>query len=101
MGKDVIKPNHYKQNSLECYEDMCIIFGKKFVCVFFIMNSYKYIKRFRFKNGEEDLQKCKEYINMYKSLVQQYDLSEDLDIISLNSIVNEIEELCEKFMKEF
>lgn len=54
--KDNINPDHYKnQTSLECIEAMEIIFGRDAVIDFCICNAWKYIWRWKHKNGQEDL----------------------------------------------
>lgn len=61
--KDNINPDHYKnQTSLECIEAMEIIFGRDAVIDFCRCNSWKYIWRWKNKNGTEDLTKAKWYL---------------------------------------
>ena len=61
--KDNINPDHYKnQTSLECIEAMEIIFGEAAVLDFCLCNSWKYIWRYKNKNGEEDLVKAGWYL---------------------------------------
>ena len=61
---DPINPNHYKNStSLECIEAMEIIFGAKAVIDFCVCNAWKYIWRWKNKNGFEDLDKAKWYID--------------------------------------
>ena len=62
MKKDNINPDHYKNStSLECIESMYLIFGKDAVISFCICNAWKYIWRWKNKNGTEDLEKAKWY----------------------------------------
>ena len=64
MSADNINPDHYKSStSLECIESMEIIFGKEAVAQFCICNAWKYIWRWKNKNGEEDLNKARWYID--------------------------------------
>lgn len=59
-----INPDHYKKEcSLECIESMELIFGEKAVLDFCICNAWKYIWRWKNKNGKEDLYKAKWYID--------------------------------------
>ena len=54
-----INPDHYKKEcSLECIEAMELIFGKGAVLNFCICNAWKYIWRWKNKNGKEDLYKA-------------------------------------------
>lgn len=58
-----INPDHYsKECSLECIEAMEIVFGEEAVLNFCICNAWKYIWRWKNKNGKEDLEKAKWYI---------------------------------------
>ena len=61
--KDTINPDHYKnQTSLECIEAMEIIFGRDAVIDFCRCNAWKYIWRWKNKNGKEDLEKANWYL---------------------------------------
>ncbi len=61
--KDHINPDHYKsETSLECIESMEIIFGSDAVFDFCLCNAWKYIWRWKNKNGDEDLRKADWYI---------------------------------------
>lgn len=61
--EDVINhPKHYADTcSLECIEAMRIAFGRKAVISFCECNAFKYLWRYKNKNGEEDLKKSKWY----------------------------------------
>ena len=62
--KDNINPDHYKsETSLECIETMEIIFGRDPVIDFCVCNAWKYIWRWKNKNGEEDLVKAGWYLS--------------------------------------
>lgn len=59
-----INPDHYKKEcSLECIESMELIFGEKAVLDFCICNAWKYIWRWKNKNGKEDLSKAHWYVD--------------------------------------
>lgn len=61
--KDNINPDHYKNStSLECIEAMELIFGQEAVANFCVCNAWKYIWRWKHKNGLEDLEKAKWYV---------------------------------------
>ena len=60
---DPTNPDHYKNHtSLECIEEMEIILGDLGVTYFCVGNAWKYIRRWKNKNGVEDLKKAKWYI---------------------------------------
>ena len=70
IKEDPVNPDHYKnQTSLECIESMEIIFGEDAVLDFCLCNAWKYIWRWKNKNGEGDLKKANWYIiRAFKSL---------------------------------
>jgi hypothetical protein len=62
MDKDNINPDHYaKSCSLECIEAMELAFGDRAVYNFCICNAWKYLWRWKNKNGVEDLYKADWY----------------------------------------
>lgn len=73
-AKDNINPDHYKnETSLECIEAMEIIFGQVPVLDFCLCNAWKYIWRWRNKNGLEDLNKAKWYLNRAAYYINKFD----------------------------
>ena len=61
---DAVNPKHYAgSTSLECIEVMQLIFGKTAVMCFCICNAFKYMWRYKNKNGKEDLKKAEWYLN--------------------------------------
>ena len=63
---DKINPDYYKnETSLECIEAMEIVFGQD-TSVFCLCNAWKYIWRWRNKNGDEDLTKALWYLDCIK-----------------------------------
>lgn len=57
-------PNHYANScSLECIEAMELFYGLKAVFNFCKLNAFKYIWRYKNKNGMEDLEKARWYCN--------------------------------------
>lgn len=66
---DNINPDHYKNTtSLECIEAMQIAFGRERVLTFCMLNAFKYIWRWKHKNGEEDLNKASWYIDKARDI---------------------------------
>ena len=63
-NRDNINPNHYKQGSVECIDALesatMNLTGIDAVCT---ANAIKYLWRWKEKNGAEDLNKAKWYIN--------------------------------------
>jgi hypothetical protein len=59
---DKIKPYHYNHGGLECFDALRAALGDKYMG-FLIGNVIKYCWRYEHKNGIEDLQKAKAYID--------------------------------------
>ena len=79
MSKDNINPDHYKEKtSLECIEAMQIAFGRDRVITFCMLNAWKYIWRWKHKNGEEDLNKAKWYINKARDILNDPETSPNM-----------------------
>lgn len=65
MKPDTVNhPTHYTECSLECIDVMLAVFGRKAVTDFCIINAFKYMWRYEYKNGLEDLQKAERYLAM-------------------------------------
>ena len=61
---NVNHPRHYEKTcSIECIEAMEICFGVEAVIHFCECNAFKYIWRYKNKNGQEDLEKALWYCN--------------------------------------
>jgi len=75
VKEDPTNPSHYKSStSLECIEAMEIIFGSNAVIDFCVCNAWKYIWRWKNKNGAEDLKKAKWYIERARKLIYYNDI---------------------------
>ena len=63
MADNVNHPAHYeKSTSLECIDVMEIAFGYEAVTAFCMCNAFKYLWRYKNKNGKEDLDKARWYM---------------------------------------
>lgn len=61
---NVNHPKHYEgSTSLECIQVMEIMFGPRAVADFCMCNAFKYLWRYKNKNGSEDLDKAVWYCN--------------------------------------
>lgn len=71
--EDVVNhPSHYcQEGSMECIEEMELVFGIEAVMNFCLLNTWKYRKRALYKNKEEDLKKSDWYMNKYKELSEK------------------------------
>ena len=61
-------PSHYTQGGIECIDAMVAAFGKDTVADYCIVNAFKYLWRYKHKNGDEDISKAHWYITKYKEL---------------------------------
>lgn len=60
---NVNHPSHYNKGNIECIDAMISAYGKDTVSDFCICNAFKYIWRYKYKNGIEDLKKAQWYLN--------------------------------------
>lgn len=70
---NVNHPNHYETGKFECIDVMIEVFGIEKVKAFCQCNAFKYLYRMDRKNGVEDIQKARWYINKYQELESQND----------------------------
>lgn len=68
---NVEHPIHYETGKFECIEVMQEVMGVEAVKDFCVCNAFKYIYRHKKKNGKEDLEKAKWYINKYLELSKE------------------------------
>lgn len=63
--KDMVNhPSHYADScSMECIDVMEMIFGKRAVCLYALINAFKYAWRCKHKNGLEDVKKARWYLD--------------------------------------
>ena len=93
---NVNHPKHYAgSTSLECIEAMEMAFGEQAVYDFCICNSFKYLWRYKNKNGAEDINKAEWYIKKAEEIRKEVNKQKGWDYIEL---VNEdsIERMIEK-----
>lgn len=81
MADNVNHPAHYEAStSIECIEAMELMFGEQSVYDFCLCNAYKYIWRYKNKNGLEDLDKAEWYLNKASEIQKDaYELYGDED----------------------
>ena len=68
---NVEHPNHYETGKFECIEVMEEAIGTDAVKDFCVCNAFKYIYRHKRKNGKEDLEKARWYVNKYIELCNE------------------------------
>ncbi|MCM1236028.1 MAG: DUF3310 domain-containing protein [Ruminococcus flavefaciens] len=65
---NVNHPSHYNQGKYECIDVMLDVFSADAVKDFCICNVFKYIWRYRDKNGAEDMEKALFYLKKWVEL---------------------------------
>lgn len=93
---NVNHPKHYEGHcSIECIDNMRLIFGNQIVADYCMVNAYKYLSRNKYKNGYEDLCKAKWYLDKAEEL-------ELTDKATINNVViDELGELCREYMEGY
>lgn len=72
-AKDNINPSHYKDScSIECIEAMLVAFGAEATFDFCVCNAFKYLWRYKNKNGEEDIEKANWYVNKAQNIFNAF-----------------------------
>lgn len=62
--EEVNHPKRYADHcSLECIDVMRVLSGSEYVAAFCLGNAFKYMWRYKEKNGKEDLAKAKWYLD--------------------------------------
>lgn len=80
-AEDVVNhPSHYASScSIECIDAMECMFGSDKLISFCLMNAFKYIWRFKNKNGSEDLKKARWYLSKATKTLENCKLHEGVD----------------------
>ena len=83
MTDKVNHPSHYcREGSMECIEEMLLLFGKEEVKSFCKLNAWKYRYRAADKNGAEDLAKSDWYLRKYKELCDKEEHFPSITVIN-------------------
>ena len=61
-------PEHYASGQYECIDVMLDVFGTEALRHFCLLNAFKYIWRAERKNGSEDLEKARYYLQVLHEL---------------------------------
>lgn len=93
---NVNHPKHYEGNcSIECIDNMRLIFGNQRVTDYCIVNAYKYLWRHKYKNGLEDLKKAKWYLDEAETLKLTSETCFDYEVF------DKLVDLCNRYMEEY
>lgn len=94
LEDNVNHPKHYEGScSMECIDIMQMIFGPEIICWYCLVNAFKYMWRWRNKNGIEDLDKADWYLNKYRSI-------EFTPLSRMSTIYKDLSRMMEKFREE-
>lgn len=70
---NVSHPKHYADScSVECIEAMLVAFGAEATFDFCVCNAFKYLWRYKNKNGVEDINKANWYVNKAESIFNAF-----------------------------
>lgn len=94
--EDVVNhPSHYETGKFECIEVMEEIYGREDVKAFCRCNAFKYLYRCKNKNGNQDIDKARWYINKYLDLCE-----EDGDDPDYPSLLHDVLDAYKKYDEE-
>lgn len=95
---NVKNPKYYSNGcSIECIDSMEIAFGADKLVTFCIMNTYKYVWRYKNKNGVEDLKKAQWYLDKIEEI-------ENRSVYCMNDIYQQkdkLKQLVEEGLKRY
>lgn len=87
---NVNNPAHYADScSIECIEAMILAYGEKAVYNFCKCNAWKYLWRYKNKNGKEDLEKAYWYLKKGEDLYVKMKGKPSEDILRLSELLAE------------
>lgn len=100
--EDVVNhPSHYAEScSIECIDAMECMFGTDKLISFCFMNAFKYIWRFKNKNGLEDLKKARWYLGKATKVLENCKMCEELDY-EFEDFACEMRKRLEKLLKKY
>lgn len=97
VNDDINHPSHYEgHTSIDCIDNMRLIFGNQRVAEFCMLNAYRYLSRHEYKNGLEDLKKAKWYLDYVECMNMIYD-----DVSIDFKYVDGLNELRKKYEKKY
>lgn len=85
MSDNVRHPAHYTDHcSIECIDMIKLVLGDEGFAKFCLGNAIKYLFRWKYKNGREDIEKAKVYTDWLREFVDEHfigDVARTYDII--------------------
>ena len=86
-----IHPKHYQLCSLECIDTMLMSYGGQVVYDFCMCNAFKYIWRHENKNGKEDIEKARYYVDKAIEISVEYELYKE-EVKDIDMVLKRLEE---------
>ena len=97
VNDNVNHPKHYEgHTSIECIDNMRLIFGNRRTAEYCMLNAYKYLSRHEYKNGLEDLKKAEWYLNYAENMNLIYD-----DVCIDLEYIEKMDELRKRYEKKY
>lgn len=90
-----IRPEHYKNCSLECWDAMKLMLGTDGFISFCLGNAFKYLWRHEYKNGEEDILKAGIYLGQARKCIN------DDSYLSTQEQLKQLTELYQEKLKGY
>lgn len=85
---NVNHPKHYEGScSIECIDAMRFALGDEGLAYFCAGNTFKYLWRYKFKNGQEDLDKAEWYFNKLEYLSRYENINNQTIKLLLNRVI--------------
>lgn len=79
----VNRPSHYAPGKIECIDAMIEVYGVDATMDFCVCNAFKYVWRFKHKNGIEDIKKAIWYLNKYVELYNTNETSDTENVLTV------------------
>ena len=89
--KSNIHPKHYQLCSVECIDVMLMSYGGPVVYDLCMCNAFKYIWKHGNKNGEEDIEKARYYVDKAMEISTEYQLYKE-EVKDIDMILKRLEE---------
>ena len=86
-----IHPKHYQLCSVECIDAMLMAYGGQVVYDFCMCNAFKYIWRHENKNGKEDIEKARYYVDKAMEISTEYELYKE-EVKDIDMVLKRLEE---------
>ena len=90
-----IRPEHYKNCSLECWDAMKLMLGTDGFISFCLGNAFKYLWRHEYKNGKEDILKAGMYLGRARKYIN------DDSYLDTKDQLKQLTELYQEKLKEY